>query len=102
MLFSKQKLFLCANLCSTVVATLLFSLPPPLSSCSSMCLRRQVLSDYVSESDRLMGSVAFGGSSCPSGWYRNSRGVNWTLYPKDLVSFWWETRAADWQDYVFQ
>ncbi len=70
--------------------------------CRSMRLRKKVLEDYVEESVRLIKKVAFGGASCPSGWYRNKHGVNWTLYHKDLISFWWETRSAEWQDYIFE
>ncbi len=68
----------------------------------SLRLKDKVMTEYVDVSEEEMKNVAFGGASCPGAWYRNSRGVNWTLYPKDLVSFWWETRTANWQDYIFQ
>ncbi len=72
-----------------------------------MRVRETVLSDYVEASERDMKKVAFGAGSCMA-WYQvrcntssrtvmnnfsyiyftfvqNSRGVNWVLYPKDLV-----------------
>ena len=60
-----------------------------------------MLEDYVAESNELMKNLAFGQPTCPMAWYKNKRGVNWSLYPKDLVTMWWEMLSADWQDYVF-
>ena len=28
-----------------------------------------------------------------------SRGVNWTLWPNDLVSYWWQTKSLDMDKY---
>ena len=66
-----------------------------------MSLKPSTLSRYVSEVDRLIKNVAFGAGGCVA-WYNNERGVNWTLYPKDLVSFWWETLGINDDEWEFK
>lgn len=37
----------------------------------------------------------FGDKSTVASWYKNEAGVNWTLWPLDLVTYWWGTLACD-------
>ena len=34
-------------------------------------------------------------------WYSNADGYNWTLWPEDLTSYWWESIHPNYQDYNF-
>ena len=37
----------------------------------------------------------FGDKGTVASWYKNEAGVNWTLWPLDLVTYWWGTLACD-------
>ncbi len=45
--------------------------------------------------------LVFGASNC-SAWYVNKHGVNWTLWHKDLTSYWWGTFKCREKDYTFE
>lgn len=38
------------------------------------------------------------GAGC-GGWYRNSRGINWTIWPKTTTNYWWHTCCVDFDQY---
>jgi len=42
----------------------------------------------------------FGGGAGCTAWYLNKRGVNWTLWPGDLIHYWWQTRKFEIDDYI--
>lgn len=64
----------------------------------SMVVKQRVFDDYlVWCQERLKGKV-FNSSGC-SAWYKNARGVNWTLWPLDTVTYWWKTRVCNLQDF---
>lgn len=50
---------------------------------------------WVQES---MKTKVFGRPTCTS-WYRNIKGVNYTLWPSNCVHYWWVTRKIDLNDY---
>lgn len=66
----------------------------------TMDLKAHVLKDFVDYLDLHMKNKVFAGS-CVS-WYKSKRGVNWTLWPKDLVTFWISTYACHENEYNFQ
>ena len=41
----------------------------------------------------------FADNSQVKAWYRNEEGLNWTMWPLDLVSYWWYTLSCDLTDY---
>ena len=43
----------------------------------------------------------FGSGGCTA-WYTNDKGVNWTLWPGDLTSYWWTTKECDVKDYTLK
>ncbi len=51
--------------------------------------------DWVQES---MKTKVFSLPECTS-WYRNSKGVNYTLWPSICVKYWWDTRKVNLTDY---
>ena len=65
----------------------------------SMNLKSHVYEDFIDYLKHSMRNRAFNGN-CFS-WYKNSRGVNWTLWPNDLVSFWYHTYSCSVDDYDF-
>ena len=63
------------------------------SGSGALVVKREVLEDYANFLKEGMEGKVFGRSGGCGGWYANSRGVNWTLWPGDLVSYWWRTRG---------
>ena len=49
----------------------------------------------------LKGKV-FGEQSTVASWYKNEAGVNWTLWPLDLVTYWWGTLACHMDQYILR
>eukprot|EP00095_Tigriopus_kingsejongensis_P003336 maker-scaffold512_size150869-snap-gene-0.25 protein:Tk03336 transcript:maker-scaffold512_size150869-snap-gene-0.25-mRNA-1 annotation:"4-hydroxyacetophenone monooxygenase" len=66
----------------------------------SMDVKRSTLDEFVNWLDTNMKNMVFG-SGCLA-WYRNSEGVNWTLWPSDLTSYWRRTYSCDTGDYIFE
>ena len=65
----------------------------------SFTLKEDRLMAYWNWSQAQMKDLVFGSHSLVSGWYRNERGVNWTLYPAGLVRFWWTTKGFNLLEY---
>ena len=65
----------------------------------SFTLKEDRLMAYWDWSQAQMKDLVFGSHSLVSGWYRNERGVNWTLYPAGLVRFWWTTKDFNLLEY---
>ena len=65
----------------------------------SLRLKENIMIEYWNWSQNQMKDLVFGSHSPVSGWYRNERGINWTLYPAGLVRFWWTTRNFNFSDY---
>ena len=68
----------------------------------SMSLKPEVLKNYNEYVERNMKGKVFADNSECSGWYRNAMGVNWTLWPLDLVTYWWKTKSCKLNDYFMQ
>ena len=65
----------------------------------SMKVKEDTMTKYWDWSQKQMKELVFGSNSSVSGWYRNEKGVNWTLYPAGLIRFWWTTKSFDLLDY---
>lgn len=65
----------------------------------AMVVKPEVLRNYWDWTQEQMKGKVFADNSACVGWYRNERGVNWTLWPKDLVSYWWYTLTCNLADY---
>jgi len=69
------------------------------SAAKSIAVKEEVYDDYVTWTQEQMKGKVFADNSACTGWYRNARGINWTLWPLDLVTYWWRTRTCDFKDY---
>jgi len=69
------------------------------SGAKSMALKPEVLKNYEEFVQENMKGKVFADNTECVGWYRNARGVNWTLWPLDLVTYWWYTRSFDVNEY---
>merc|ERR1712179_529514 len=69
------------------------------SGAKSMVLKPEVLRNYLDFVQENMKGKVFADNSQCTGWYRNSKGVNWTLWPLDLVTYWWYTKTCNMKDY---
>jgi len=72
------------------------------SGAKSMALKPEVLKNYEEFVQENMKGKVFADNSECTGWYRNARGVNWTLWPLDLVTYWWYTRTCNMRDYFLK
>ena len=61
-------------------------------------LKKEVNDEYQEWAQKCMQNKAFNSPTCTS-WYRDSKGVNYTLYPNSCTQFWWHTRKADLNKY---
>lgn len=61
----------------------------------SMVLKPEILKNYIEYVKQHMTGKVFGDKSTVASWYKNEAGVNWTLWPLDLVTYWWGTLACD-------
>ena len=64
-----------------------------------MDLKEEALESHIEYLRECFRGKAF--ASGRSGWYRNGDGVNWTLWPKSFVSYWWRAYSCDERDYLF-
>jgi len=65
----------------------------------SVALKPEVLANYRDFLKENMKGKVFADNSQVAGWYRNARGVNWTLWPLDLITYWWRTRSFQGTEY---
>jgi len=65
----------------------------------SMSVKPEVLRNYVDFVQENMKGKVFADNSQVKAWYRNEEGLNWTMWPLDLVSYWWYTLSCDLSDY---
>jgi len=68
----------------------------------SMSLKPEVLKNYSEFASRHMKGKVFADNSQVSGWYRNEEGENWTLWPLDLISYWWYTRQCTMDEFILK
>ena len=66
----------------------------------SIRVKESAMKSYWSWVQDGMNDMVFGPNSSVTGWYRNTRGINWTLYPGGLVRYWWTTRKCDMSQYT--
>ena len=69
---------------------------------SRVCLKESSMEEYQEWSRCKKRNKVFEGVKFCTGWYRNSRGVNWTFWPTNLISLWWYTSSFDSENYVFE
>ena len=67
----------------------------------SINLKKHVNDEYQAWVQECMKNKVFALSTCKS-WYKNKRGINYTLYPSHLTRYWWETRKINLDDYICQ
>ena len=81
----------------------------------SMSVRPEILKNYVDFAQQNMkgkhllsgpsdlrcdaAGKVFADNSQVKGWYRNEDGLNWTMWPLDLVSYWWCTLYCNLSEY---
>ena len=65
----------------------------------SLEVKKEVNDKYQVWSYEWMKNKVFQTPSCTS-WYRNTAGINWTLWPGDLTRYWWVTRKIDLNEYT--
>jgi len=68
----------------------------------SLVVKKEVQEAYWDWTQRQMKGKVFADNSMCTGWYRNDRGINWTLWPEDLVTFWWWTKSVNLDEYNLQ
>ncbi len=68
------------------------------SGAKSMDVRQEPFDQYHDDLFSVMKNRVFGAGGCQA-WYLNSKGVNWTLWPRDLTTYWWVTRQCNLEDY---
>ena len=61
-------------------------------------LKKEVHDKYQEWAQKCMQNKAFSSPTCSS-WYKNSKGVNYALYPNSCTQYWWYTRRADLSKY---
>jgi len=69
------------------------------SGAKSMAVKPEVLKNYDEFVQENMKGKVFADNTECTGWYRNAKGVNWTLWPLDLVTYWWYTRSCNMSEY---
>ena len=69
------------------------------SGAKSMVVKPEVLKNYDEFVQENMKGKVFADNTECTGWYRNAKGVNWTLWPLDLVTYWWYTRSCNMSEY---
>ena len=70
------------------------------SDIKSVNVKKPVNDDYQEWVQECMKNKVFNSPSCTS-WYRNKRGLNYTLWPSHLTHYWWITRKFDIEDYNY-
>ena len=65
----------------------------------SLNLKKHVNDEYQTWVQKCMKNKVFGLSTCIS-WYKNARGVVYTLWPSHLTHYWWVTRKVNLNEYI--
>ena len=60
----------------------------------SMAVKKEVNDEFQNWKVETIKNKAFAHSSCTS-WYRNKRGVTWTMWPAQPFFYWWYTLKLD-------
>ena len=68
---------------------------------ASLRLKASAMRDYQVWARKTSKNKVFEDAKHCTGWYRNDRGINWTFWPTNLVSFWWNTLRFDSQNYHY-
>ena len=71
------------------------------SGFKSMDCKQKPFEDYQDEIFAQMKHRVFAAGGCKA-WYTNNKGVNWTLWPGDLIQYWLKTKSCDLNDYELQ
>jgi len=66
----------------------------------SMVVKKKKLETYFNWTQEKHKKVVFGDNNEVVGWYRNEEGVNYTLYPGSILSYWWITRKCNLEDFL--
>ena len=72
-----------------------------LKKAKCVLLKAEAMDTYQSWAQHEMKNKVFEGDKYCTGWYRNSRGVNWTFWPSHLLCYWWSTLGFDSKNYIF-
>ena len=67
-----------------------------------LSLKQEKMEAYWAWHQKSMEGKVFADNRYAKGWYRNDRGINWTLWPNGLVHYWLETRTLDISDYTLR
>ena len=70
-----------------------------LKKTKTLVLKEEALIEYQKMVEYKMRNKVFEGDKYCTSWYRNGKGVNWTFWPSNVISFWWRTLAFDSQNY---
>ena len=65
----------------------------------SVNVKKQVSDEYQEWLQECMKNKVFNSPNCLS-WYKNKRGINYTLWPSHLTHYWWTTRKFDIENYI--
>ena len=66
----------------------------------SFCLKEGHLENFMKMIKSETEGKNFAGG-CVS-WYRNVEGVNWTLWPRSVISYWWWVLICQKEDYQWK
>ena len=65
----------------------------------SMSVKEEVNDMFKAWRNATMNTRVFGGRGSCLAWYKNDNGVNWTLWPSDLIRYWKMTRRCSWEEF---
>lgn len=72
-----------------------------ISGQKAMTVKKSVHDGFVTWLDESIKNRVFGSGGCVA-WYQNAKGVNWTLWPKDLITYWSRTYSCEMSDYELE
>ena len=65
----------------------------------SIHVKKQVNDNYQAWAQECLKNKSFMSPTCTS-WYRNSKGLNFAVWPSHLTLYWWLTRKVNLNDYI--
>lgn len=65
----------------------------------SMSVKEASFLGYQSWLEGAMEKMVFGGGSSCASWYKNARGIVWTLWPGNCTKYWWRLRRCNMADF---